>query len=326
MSKQEIIFVSCGSTLGAIALGLIILTVISRKVYHRSLMASLVVLFFRLTVHHKSDSQVMADANYLPLVNDCPYRIPQLVKTSKQRKYEYEGMTVFGVNMTDNVDKVVVYLHGGGYVRQPRRHHWIYINKLANRVGNVIVPIYPKAPNHHPEEVVDLLTKLYATLCDRYKKIILMGDSSGGGLALALCQHWAKLGLNQPAKTILFSPWTDLTLTNPEIERYQKLDPLISAASERIWARLWAQDKDMRDPLVSPMFGDMSKLGKILLFTGDREVLYPDLCKLHDIMKEQGADVHFTVGRGMNHVYQIYPIPEARKALKEIVQEIQTAE
>ena len=187
----------------------------------------------------------------------------------------------------------------------------------------MIVPIYPKAPNHHPEEVVDILTKLYVELNARFGKVVLMGDSSGGGLALVLCEYWATQGVAQPTKTILFSPWTDLVLDNPEIERYQKLDPLISAASERIWARLWAQDKDMHDPLVSPMYGDMSKLGKVLLFAGDREVLYPDLVKLHGVMKSQGIDVTFTVGRGMNHVYQIYPIPEARAALKEIVKQIE---
>ena len=323
MTKEKILAISCGSSVGAIALCIIILTIISRKVYHRSLMASLVVLFFRLTVHHKSDSEVMADANYLPLTNDCPYNIPRSVRSRKQRKYQYDGMTVYGVNMTGRCDRVVVYLHGGGYVRQPRIHHWKYINKLSTKVGNVVVPIYPKAPNHHPKEVVELLTKFYLEISAKYDNVVLMGDSSGGGLALALCQHWAKLELKQPAKTILFSPWTDLTLSHPDIDKYQRIDPLISASSERIWAKLWAGEMDLRDPLISPMFGDMSKLGKILLFTGDREILYPDLVKLNEIMREQGVDVRFTVERGMNHVYQVYPIPEARKALRKIVEEIQ---
>lgn len=322
MNKEEIFWISSGSTVGAVVLSFIILTIVSRKVYHRSLMATLVVLFFRLTVRHKSDSEVMADANYLPLKNDCPYQIPCRVRSSKQQKYQFDGMTVISVNVNDSSDRVVVYLHGGGYVRQPRIYHWKYINKLAGIVGNVIVPIYPKAPNHHPQEAVEVLTKLYSELCSRYDNVVLMGDSSGGGLALALCQYWAEKGLKQPTKTFLFSPWTDLTLSNPQIEQYQKIDPLICASSERIWAKLWAHDMDLRNPLISPMFGDMSKLGKIFLFTGDREILYPDLCKLYEIMKEQGVDVTFTVGHGMNHVYQVYPIPEARHALKETVKEI----
>ena len=190
-------------------------------------------------------------------------------------------------------------------------------------MGNVVVPIYPKAPRHHPKETVELLTKMYLQLLDTFDSVVLMGDSSGGGLALALCEHWAERGIKQPSTTILFSPWVDLTLSNPEIDRYQRVEPLISAASERIWGRLWAQDLDLHDPLVSPMFGNMSGLGKVMLFSGDREILYPDLCKLYETMKLQGVDVTFTVGRGMNHVYQVYPIPEARKALNKLVETIQ---
>ena len=110
----------CSGSLGAVAIIIIIFTVVSRKVWHRSLMASLVALYFRLTVHHKSDEQVMADANMLPLKNDIPYVIPRSVRTRKQQQYIVEGMTVVAVNMTGDHGRAVVYLHGGGYVRQPR--------------------------------------------------------------------------------------------------------------------------------------------------------------------------------------------------------------
>lgn len=310
------------SVAGAVSICLVTLAVVSRKFYHRSLMATLVAFFFRITVHHKSDEQVTSDVKYLPLKNDAPYVVPRQVRTKNQHTVDYDGMKVVCVNMNGQSKRAVVYLHGGGYVRQPRLHHWKYINKLAARVGNVLVPIYPKAPNHHPNEAFDKLTKFYLALCDKYDDVVLMGDSSGGGLALALAQYWGELGYKQPSKTILFSPWVDLTLSNPEIERYQKIDPLICAASERIWGKVWAQDVPLTDPRISPIFGAMDKLGKVVLYTGDREILYPDLCKLYEIMKGN-ADVKFIVGHGMNHVYQIYPIPEARQALNEVVAEIE---
>ena len=312
------------SVAGAVAVGVLALAIVSKKVYHRSLMATLIVMFFRLTVHHKSDSQVTADVQKLPLVNDVPYVVPRRVRTRKQRVTDYHGMTVVYVNMTDDKSRAVMYLHGGGYVRQPRIHHWKYINKLANRVGNVIVPIYPKAPNHHPSEAFEVLTKLYLELSAEYDEIVLMGDSSGGGLALSLVQQWGEAGYKQPCKTFLFSPWVDLTLSDPDIDRYQKIEPLICAASERIWAKVWAQDLSLTDPRISPIFGAMDKLGKVFLYVGDREILYPDVCKLYEIMKKS-ADVSFTVGHGMNHVYQVYPIPEARQALDEVVREIENS-
>lgn len=326
MNKWKILSIVASSTVGAIVLSLIILAVISHKVYRRSLMATLVVFFFRLTVHHKSDSQVISDVKYLPLKNDVPYEVPKRVRTRKQSRREFRGMTVISVNMQPNTDRVVVYLHGGGYVRQPRLHHWKYLNKLADKVGNVVVPIYFKAPNHHPTEVFEVMTGLYKELCQQYETVVLMGDSSGGGLALALCEYWGEMGLKQPIKTILFSPWVDLTLSNPEIEEYQKKEPLISAASERIWAKVWAQDVSLTDWRISPIYGPMDKLGEIVLYSGEREILYPDLCKLYEIMKQGDVNVKYVVGYGMNHVYQVYPIPEARRALVEVVQEIQGVE
>ena len=320
--KWKLFAIVSSSVVGAVTVCLITLTLVSRKIYNRSLAASLVALFLRLTVRHKSDEQVTAGIKYLPLVNDVPYVIPRQARSRKQQTVDYHKMTVVCVKMNGRTDRAVVYLHGGGYVRQPRIHHWKYINKLAARVGNVIVPIYPKAPNHHPDEAFELLTKLYLELSDKYGELVLMGDSSGGGLALALTQYWAKLGYKQPSKTVLFSPWVDLTLSNPEIERYQKVDPLISAASERIWAKAWAQDLSLTDPRISPIFGSMDDLRKVLIYCGENEILYPDLCKLYEIMQPQ-CDVKFTVGRGMNHVYQVYPIPEAKRALREVVQEIE---
>ena len=322
MNKWTLFAIISSSTVGALILTLITLAIISHKVYHRSLMATLVVCFLRLTVHHKSDEQVKSDVKLLPLKNDVPYSVPKQVRTRKQQSYNLDGMTVVTVNMQPNQSRVVVYLHGGGYVRQPRIHHWKYINNLADKLGNVVVPIYPKAPSHHPLEAFEMMTKLYVELCDKYDKTVLMGDSSGGGFALALCQYWGEIGLKQPDKLILFSPWVDLSLSNPEIDEYQKKDPLISAASERIWAKVWAQDMELTDWRISPMFGPMDKLGEVALYSGEREILYPDLCKLYEIMKDKGVSVTNTVGRGMNHVYQVYPIPEARRALNELVNEI----
>ena len=323
MNKWKIISIVASSTVGAIALSIIVLTIISHKVYRRSLMATLVVFFFRLTVHHKSDSRVIADVKYLPLKNDIPYKVPARARTRKQSRQEFKGMTVICVNMQPSSDRVVVYLHGGGYVRQPRLYHWKYLNKLGAKVGNLVVPIYPKAPNHHPEEIFELMTDFYQEIIKKYSTIILMGDSSGGGLALSLCQQWGEMGLKQPAKMILFSPWADLSLSNPEIEQYQKIDPLISAASERIWAKVWSQDVSLTDWRISPLYGPMDKLGEIVLYSGNREILYPDLCKLYEVMEKAGVNVKFIVGDGMNHVFQVYPIPEARKALAEVQKEIE---
>ena len=309
------------SVVGAVALAFAVLAIVSRKVYNRSVMATLVALYLRLTTRHKSQEELMADIAKSSRANDVPYSVPRRVRTRFQQTVDYHGMTVVCVNMAASVNRAVVYLHGGAYVRQPRIYHWKYINKLASRVGNVIVPIYPLAPNSHPMSAFSLLTELYLELKDRYGEVILMGDSAGGGLALSLLQQWSEVGYEQPRKTILFSPWMDVTMSNTEIERYKKIDPFVTVEGARVWGKAWAQDMSLNDFRISPLYGNMKNLGEVVVYSGDREILYPDFCRLRDKMKDS-ANFKFVVGRGMNHVYQVYPIPEARKALDEVVREI----
>lgn len=281
-------------------------------------MASLVCFYLRLTVHHKSDEKVTEDLKKLPLKNDIPYELPKGLRIKvKYLKTEFKGMVVYILNPKDS-EFCYIHLHGGGYVRQPRRHHWKYFNRLAKKTENLIIPIYPKAPNHHPKEVYELLKEFYIQLRTKYKKLILSGDSSGGGLALGLCEYLKNLGINLPNRLVLMSPWCDLKLDNPLLDQYQKVDPLISYKSEKIWAQCWAKNLDLKNYMVSPMYGDLTNLPIIDLFVGSREILYPDTIKLNDLLTQSSNKVNLTVGRGMNHVYQIYPIPESIGALKQI--------
>ena len=123
---------------------------------------------------------------------------------------------------------------------------------------------------------------------------------------------------------ILFSPWVDVALENPELEHYQKLDPFISVSNEKIWGKLWAGDLDVCDPKVSPSFGNLEGLPPTTLYVGTREILYPDNILFFKKLQKARVLCSLHVGEGMNHVYPIYPIPEARKVLKEVVQTIQT--
>lgn len=297
---------------------ILVWTLISHLVYHRSLMASIVCLYFRLTVRHYKEERIENDLKFLPSKNDVEYHLPKGFRFNKNsREGLFEQMKVFHLN-PDEEKFALIYLHGGGYVRQPRRHHLMFLKKLAKYNKNVIVPIYPKGPNHHPDEVYALLTKFYLNTLEKYQNVILMGDSSGGGLALGLTEYFKEKGYSLPKCLILMSPWCDLTLENPLLDKYQKVEPLINYKEERVWAKCWAKDMDLKNYMVSPMFGNLNGLPKIFLFVGERELLYPDTIKLNQLLKESDVDVNLIIGKGMNHVYQIYPIPEARKALKQI--------
>lgn len=301
-----------------ILVALLIWTLVSHLVYHRSLMASIVCLYFRLTVRHYPEEKIERDLKFLPLKNDVEYHLPKGFRFQKDCKEElFEQMKVFHLH-PDEEKFAIIYLHGGGYVRQPRRHHLMFLKRLAKKNKNVLVPIYPKGPNHHPKEVYSLLTKYYLNIWKDYETIILMGDSSGGGLALGLCEYLKENKHPLPKCLILLSPWCDLTLENPLVEQYQKVEPLINYKEERVWAKCWAKEMDLKHYMVSPLFGNLQGLPKTFLFVGERELLYPDTLKLYQLLKRSDVDVDLTIGKGMNHVYPIYPIPEARKAFQQI--------
>ena len=127
-------------------------------VYQRSVMATICEIYLRLTNPPKSDKWVERDLYKLPKKNDKEYELPKFFRFKMEVEIQYyEGMKVFTLN-PNKEGKTIIYLHGGGYVRQPRLYHLKFLNKLAHLGGfTIIVPIYPKAPNHTCSEVHNLL-------------------------------------------------------------------------------------------------------------------------------------------------------------------------
>ena len=126
----------------------------------------------------------------------------------------------------------------------------------------------------------------------------------------------SELGLAQPDKLILFSPWMDISMSNPDAANYEALDPMLSAYGLIEMGKCWAGDLDLHDYRVSPMFGDISMLRNVYLFVGTREIFYPDVTAFYAMLQEQQITSELMIGEGMNHVYPLYPIPEAIESLE----------
>ena len=206
------------------------------------------------------------------------------------------------------------------YINDASSYHWKFCDKLAQRVNaEVIFPIYPLTPNHTWEETFDLLAVLYQELMKNADgPVIIMGDSVGGGLAVAFCEYISGLGLEQPDKMILFSPWMDISMSNPDAAGYEDADPMLSAYGLIEMGRYWAGDIDLTDYRVSPIYGDISSLRNVYLFVGTREIFYPDVVKFYVMLNGEAVKTELYIGEGMNHVYPLYPIPEADEAMEQI--------
>lgn len=291
------------------------LWIISHTYYHRSLMATLAEYYLKLTEKKLEEDEVIKGLSHLPHLNDVKIKAPKwLSKKVNVIEEEIGSMQIFTLK-GDN-SKAVIYLHGAGYVRNPRKQHWKFAYNIRKKTGNTIIFVkYPKAPNHNFEEVYELLTNLYLSLLGKYEKIALMGDSSGGGLALGLAEDFIIKKIMQPDELILLSPWVDITLSNSQIKEYEKVDPIVFPSNDRIWGASWAKDTDLKNYKVSPLYGNMMGLKNVSVFIGTREVLYPDIKILMGILADSKVNAKLYVGEGLNHVYPIYPIPEAKKAL-----------
>lgn len=251
------------------------------------------------------------------LVEDEPYKIPKRLYRTKVESKEMFGCQMLVFNDVESAQHVVIYLHGGAYVDEIMTFHISFCDKIAKMTNSVVfAPIYPLAPNHTYEETYRILEKFYEFSLEIAKPITIMGDSSGGGLSAAFCEHLGVIGLKQPEHLILISPWVDVSLSGD----YNDVYPLSGVNGLRELGLAWAGDLDPKDYKVSPLFGDVEKLPNTTIFVGTHEATYNDIIGFYRRLKDNNVDVELNVGEEMNHVYPIYPlISEAKDALSKIV-------
>ena len=228
-------------------------------------------------------------------------------------------MQLFYMNVESESDKLIIYLHGGAYVEEMLPFHWLMLDKITSSVdASFIIPDYPLAPYSDFRDCYEKMESFYRKVLTYYPdhKIIMMGDSAGGGLALGFSMYLNSLGLKTPDKLILMSPWVDLVMDNPEIGKYIKNDPMLKYDDLAVEASYWANGEDLKDYRLSPIYGDLKGLKDVTLFCGTHEFFYPDIVKMSEKMKEKGIKTELHVGQGLNHVYPAFPIPEADEAVR----------
>jgi monoterpene epsilon-lactone hydrolase len=217
----------------------------------------------------------------------------------------------------------IVYLHGGVYVGSFASQHWEFMCKLAGALNcTVVAPDYPHAPEYCYRDTLDLVERVYLetlALAGPSGLVTVMGDSSGGGIALALAQRLRADGHRQPDNVVLLSPWLDAGLTNPEIPTLDKIDPFLGVEGMQWAGRVYARELDVSDPLVSPVNGVLSGLAPIALFIGTRDILLPDCRKLRDRAAAAGATIDYHEYSGMVHNWMLVPLPESTRVFQQIV-------
>lgn len=238
---------------------------------------------------------------------------------------EVDGHTVWTIApRTGSNGNSIIYLHGGVYVSSFASQHWDFITKLVQTLGcTVVAPNYPHAPEYDCRQTVDLVLRVYqetVAAAGSASRVTVMGDSSGGGIALSLAQRLRAEGLAQPANLILLSPWLDASLSNPEIPALDKIDPFLDHAGMQWAGRSYAEELDPANPLASPVNGALENLAPITLFIGTRDILLPDCRKLRDRAAAAGVAIEYHEYESMVHNWMLVPIPEAQQVFSTIAE------
>lgn len=236
------------------------------------------------------------------------------------------GGTLFTLsNNTSSNNKHIFYIPGGGYVRGPLMQHWRYLQKLIEQTGaTASLLVYPKTPEHNYKEVYDCVWQSYNEVLKNNagSEIFLMGDSAGGALVLGLAQMLRDKQMLQSKRMILLFPWMDASLKDPDIKKFEEVEPMLDREALQKIGTWYAAGEDMKNPLLSPLYADLTDLAPVTIIAGMYDILWTDIWKFWDNAVNKKFPVEMINFDKMIHGFTHAPIPEAEQAMNIVVKKI----
>jgi triacylglycerol lipase len=262
--------------------------------------------------------------------SDHPPKFLPLLLGETVQHTTFDGMPVVQITPAHPDGKYVVALYGGAFALPPSFFHWLYYTSMANQTGATIeVPIYPLVQQGGTAGVVvpEIAGFLSMEIAQHgATNVSVIGDSSGGNLALAAVEYMVAHGEPVPSSMVLVDPWLDVSDTNPNIALVH--DPLVNSpiisslfGSGQNVAPRWAGNLPETDPLVSPLYGSLNGLPPTYVYAGSLDSTTPDAIVLQQEAVTQGAPISFVFAKGQAHDW-VYLTPDGIRLLPQIYQEL----
>jgi epsilon-lactone hydrolase len=220
--------------------------------------------------------------------------------------------------------KVMLYLHGGGYVVGSIDGYRMMCGQMADQLKlPLLVPEYRLAPEHPFPAAIEDAQKAYRWLLEQghsAENIILGGDSAGGGLALATGLSLRENSLPLPGAIICISPWADLACESQSHTHNAQAELMLNTETLKMWGLKYAGEESLQGPLISPVHADFHDFPPLLIQVGSDEILLDDARMVAQKARTAGVDVTLTIWEGLWHVWHIFGelVPESKRALEEI--------
>ena len=271
--------------------------------------------------------QIQEELEHCRKINVKPVRVPRLFREHFEESSFEAGngfrMQVFSTKPYPENKGTILYFHGGACIYQPVFFHWRFVHDLAIRTHyRVVMPIYPKYPEYHCVDNMAVMLDFYELYMMKMdiRRMVLMGDSFGGNVALSMTQEIAHRGWLPVDDLVVLSPCVDNSFEHRDrMVALQPLDRMIEL--ERIETIMggWRGELPARHPWVSPLFGDLTCFpDRTLIIYGSDEILKADAELLTEAVRAVGRPIQSSEYKGMFHTFPMFPVRKGFQAVKEI--------
>ncbi len=254
---------------------------------------------------------------------DVRFPKDKFFRRNKIRTFKILDSLITEIGLNHNSDKLLIFIHGGAFISGPAQHHWDSVKKIAKQTKYKIwMCDYPKSPENKISEISKNIDSIYDVALEQFQpnKISFIGDSVGGTLIASLTQRLIIKGVKLPEKIILITPVMDANMSNPDIEKIDDIDPMLSKIGVLSAKRMCVENDDLKNVMISPLFGNFNKFPRTILFLAENDIFYPDQKLAVKKIVDAKINLELIEGKNMPHIWPFLPVmKEAKTSLNEII-------
>lgn len=284
--------------------------------------------FSHIKYNSELENMYFSDSDFITCFrNFMDESLNQSLKDLKQdyslNEVDIKGIKAAWIESLNSIKNkgVIIYLHGGCYIYGNINNYCTIPVQISNTTGLKVLSVnYSLAPENPFPKAIEDVQNIYEYLIEEgytSDQIVIVGDSAGGGLALATVIKLRDLKVDLPAALGLFSPWVDLTLKGDTIETLKDFDNVLSKRQLEGAAKIYAEKQELTNPLISPVFADLKNCPPMMILAGGREILLSDSINLARRANIDNTIVNFIVWDKLDHVFAVdSTLPESKEAIE----------